>query len=150
MAITSPARIASAVTSAVAAASSHSADFADGVAELDALDRSQVTLVLAGIIRQLLEIRYPDGLDAADAQDVLTDTARASAWCGDWQPETLAEVLMGALGLLEPEQSQGARSFSRHATLLISALLRDQPITLAALVKTELAEIERAETMELP
>lgn len=148
MPATTPKRITSAIATALAA--TDTADFDSAVAELKALDQSRLTLVLAGIIRQLLEILHPDGLDADDVQNSLNSTVRAASWYSGLQPEALAEVLLGALGLLAPEETRWAELFPSHAVLLISALLPGQPNSAAQLISHELAEIERSETMEMP
>jgi len=146
-----PARISTAVLSAVDAARAGNADdFAEAVSDVNALDQSRLTLVLAGIIRSVLEILHPDGLDGDDVQDALTDTAKQNSWYPGLQPEAVGEVLLGALGVLAPEDVKTASAFNAHAALVISTLSSKQPVPLSRLVERELAEIRRAETMEMP
>ncbi|HEX2904044.1 MAG TPA: hypothetical protein VHO01_11370 [Jatrophihabitans sp.] len=172
MPITTPRRLSEAILSALAAAGSadvtaggehpagahmagahmageHSAGFEAAIARLDALDHALVSLLLAGMIRRLLELRHPDGFDGSDVQQVLTEAVRASQWYRDSDPRLLAAALMGALTVLEPGE-RVTRPSAAHAILLIAALLPDQPTGAAALIEAELAELRRAETIELP
>lgn len=151
MPATTPARISAAVRAGVEAVRSENRDdFDAALTELNALEQSRLSLVLAGIIRHLLEILHPDGLDGDDVQDALTQVARAGGWYPGLQPEAIGEVLLGSLGVLAPEDTKTAGGFVAHAVLLIGVLSARQPRPVTALIATELAEIERAETMELP
>lgn len=139
-----------ALTEAVSAAGVHSDEFPGAIARINSLDQSQVTVLLSGIIRQQLENLHPDGLDGEDVQDALTAAVRASSWYADVQPAAMGEVLLSALGVLAPEDATATGAYLTHAVLVIAALLPGQPMSITELSAGQLAEIRRAETMEMP
>jgi hypothetical protein len=151
-----PARsIARAVTVTVDAVRATDAEaFADGAAELAALDREQVGLVLGAVVRSLLEELHPDGLDGDDVRAVLEHCVRS---CVGWFPDVdggvLVVVLTGALGVHEPDAEPHpipAPQLATHAPLLVADLLAATGRPLRGYLDTAFAEIMRAETMELP
>jgi len=145
----SAASITSALIDSVDAARASDADrFADALPALAALDQAQLTAVQSLVLRQLLERLHPDGLDADDLRQVLADTVRRAGWWPDLDPGTLGTVLVSSLGAAEPDQP--ASRPAGHGCLLIAELAGRQPEPLAALVRQALAEIHRAETIELP
>jgi hypothetical protein len=142
-------------------------------------DPERLALVQAWMLRSLLERAHPDGLAGADAQDVLRRTLRsAEGWYSESDPAVLALVLTGALGLADPDQpAPASRSvLSAQASLLIAELLvavaglpvggtgspaggTGSPVggtgshaggTVVSYVDGALAELRRAETIEMP
>jgi hypothetical protein len=114
---------------------------------------ARVALAQAGVLTALVEAHHPDGLTGDDARDVLERTARSVApWLPDLDVNLLLVVLAGALGVLDPDADPypgTPAALARHATVLIATLLgADDPVP--ALVTTAIAEIERAQTIELP
>jgi hypothetical protein len=139
--------LAQAVTAAVAAVDDPS-EFTDAVARLSTVDPSKVAVVLGWVVRSLLEDRHPDGLDGEDLRAVLTGCT--AAWPSEVDPAVLLVVLTGALGLSDPDEqpAYGPEPVARNATLLVAYLLRARP--LGPYLDAALAELRRAETIEMP
>lgn len=147
--------------------------FAEAAGRLAVQDPQRLVLVQAGVIRSLLEELHPDGLSSADAQDVLRHClSSAASWYPQAEPGVLVLVLTGALGLAEgtgpapaarpdddvPEPdaepdaapTAGPAALSQAAALLIADLLSTAGAPLRGYLDAALAELERAETIELP
>ncbi|MGI8666554.1 MAG: hypothetical protein ACR2N4_11065 [Jatrophihabitans sp.] len=130
--------------------------FAAANAVLAGLDQQRLSILQGAIVRELLELTHPDGLTGEDAQLVLTRCVRAAlAWYPDTDAEAMITVLMGALGAGDPAELPpvGQTAALAHGNLLIADLLAGRPepgVALAPLLQRALAEIERAETIELP
>lgn len=144
-----------AVTEAVEAAASRDADrFAAAAARLAVQDPPRLVLVQAWVLRSLLEELHPDGLSSADAHDVLRRCLLSAAeWHAEADPGVLVQVLTGALGLSDPDEAAapaGPVAFSSGAALLIADLLGVAGGSLPRYLDAALAELERAETIELP
>lgn len=142
--------IAESVTAAVGAAKAGDGDgFAEAVGRLSTVDPQRVAVVLGWVIRSLLEELHPDGMDGEDLRSVLTATA-AGAWESEVDPSVLLVVLTGALGLSDPDEQPALApaAVARNATLLLAYLLGDRP--LARYLDVAFAELERAETIEMP
>jgi hypothetical protein len=144
-----PRAISAAVTDAVTAARAADAEgFGDAVGRLSTVDPSRV---LGWVIRSLLEELHPDGMDGEDLRAVLTDCATAAgAWESEVDPAVLLVVLTGALGLSDPDEQPALppAAVARNATLLLAHLLGDRP--LPRYLDAAFAELERAETIEMP
>jgi len=155
-AASTPAGLRRSIAEAVEAATSRDADrFAVAADRLAAQDQQRLTLVQAWVLRALLEQLHPAGLSSADAQDVLRHCLLStSQWYTDADPQALVLVLTGALGLLEPEDAAPATTrpaeLGSGAALLIADLLELAGGPLARYLDAALAELERAETIELP
>ncbi|HTZ42953.1 MAG TPA: hypothetical protein VMB79_03760 [Jatrophihabitans sp.] len=155
---TTPAAIRAAVlAAATAAAERDPARFAEAAAALAALEPAQLSIVQAGVIRQLLEVVHPDGVDSTDARQLLADTSRAgAAWWPHTAPDAVLVVLLTSLGVAEAEtpwlgaQAPRVGALAAHASLLIAELAGRQAEPLAGFVDRALGEIQRAETMEMP
>ncbi|HEV2888381.1 MAG TPA: hypothetical protein VGX49_15825 [Jatrophihabitans sp.] len=148
-----------AISESVEAASSQDADrFAESADRLAVQDPQRLTVVQAWVIRSLLERLHPDGLSGDDAQDVLRRCLLSTAaWYPQADPGVLVRVLTGALGLSNPESAPdpapgpiGPAALSLGAALLIADLLSAAGDPLAGYLDGALAELERAETIELP
>ncbi len=151
-----------AVSEAVDAALSRDADrFALAADRLAVQDQQRLALVQAWVVRALLEQLHPEGLSTADAQDVLRRCVlSASAWHPQADPAVLVLVLTGALGLSDPDSDPGSdpdgapaagpTALSSAAALLIADLLSAAGEPLTAHLDAAFAELERAETIELP
>jgi hypothetical protein len=144
-----------AITEAVEAASSQDADrFALAADRLAVQDPQRLVLVQAWVLRSLLEQLHPDGLSSADAQDVLRHCLLWTAeWHAEIEPDLLVLVLTGALGLSDPDAAAataGPATLGSGAALLIAHLLGAAGGPLAGYLDAALAELERAETIELP
>jgi hypothetical protein len=146
--------------------------FAEAAGRLTVQDPHRLVLVQAGVIRSLLEELHPDGLSSADARDVLRHCLTfAASWCPQAEPGVLVLVLTGALGLsegtgpapaarpddepepdadAEPAPTAGPAALSQAAALLIADLLSTAGAPLRGYLDAALAELERAETIELP
>ena len=103
------------------------AAFDEAVARLAAAEPEQVRVVLAVVVRALLEDLHPDGVSSDDLLELIKSCARTSiGWYPGVDIEVLVVVLTGALGVHEPDQE--LRRFSpldvaRHAPLFIAELL---------------------------
>ncbi|MEV0355224.1 hypothetical protein AB0H71_04085 [Nocardia sp. NPDC050697] len=128
------------------------AAFTAATADLAALPGEQVGLVLGGALRDLLEVAHPDGLDADDIQAALARTVRAAvAWLPELDPTGLVAALTGALGVTEPDEVPPAPAVTQPgALLLIADLAAVAQVPPAAAIRGAFAEIERAETVEMP
>ena len=168
-----PAGLRRAIGESVEAARAEDAErFGEAAGRLAAQDPQRLVLVQAGVIRSLLEELHPDGLSSADAQDVLR---RCLTWAAAWYPQAdpgvLVLVLTGALGLTDSAQAAepaasdsdpdaeaddsrpaaaGPAALSEGAALLIADLLGAAGAPLAGYLDAALAELERAETIEMP
>lgn len=143
------------ISEAVEAALSHDADrFALAAARLDVQDQQRLALVQAWVLRSLLEQLHPDGLSSADAQDVLRRCLlSAQTWRPQTDPDVLVLVLTGALGLADPDEASaavGPAALSHGAALLTADLLSAAGSPLRGHLDAGFAELERAETIELP
>jgi hypothetical protein len=144
--------ITQAVTDAVAAARAGDAPaFAAAAERLATVDPALAAVVLGWVVRGLLEELHPDGMDGEDLRAVLSGCAgAAAAWESDVDPAVLLVVLTGALGLSDPDSEPpvAPATVARNAALLIAHLLGPRP--LAPRLAAALAELERAETVEMP
>jgi hypothetical protein len=142
------------ISEAIEAALSKDSDRFTAAADRLALqDRQRLVLLQAWMIRSLLERLHPDGLSSADAQDVLRNCLQSAAgWFPDTDPAVLVQVLTGALGMSDPDAPAvaGPETFGQHAALLTADLLSTTAQPLAGYLDAAFAELERAETIELP
>jgi hypothetical protein len=142
--------IAAAVTDTVTAARAcDAAAFAAGATELAAQDPDRVRLVLGAAVGAVLEDVYPDGPDPRDA---LGECVRwAAGWYAEVDPAALVVVLTGALGAHTTEtQDVTPATVHAHGALLLAHLLAVPPRPLSSYLAEALAEIARAETVEMP
>jgi hypothetical protein len=130
--------------------------FDEAHVRLIALDKGgagRVGLAQAAVLNTVLELRHPDGLDGDDARAVLEHTARTVLpWWPELDVNILLLVLAGSLGVLDPDAEPypaGALELSRHASVLIADLLGTDGDA-GAPVAAAIAEIQRAQTIELP
>ena len=145
--------ISAAVTDGVAAAGARdAAAFDEATTRLAALDPALVSEVLGTVVRALLEEAHPAGLAGDDLRTVLTDCTRSASWASDVDPAALLVVLTGALGLQDPDEQPPIhpRSVGRHAVLLVAQLLGRTGSPLAGHLAAALAELARAQTVEMP
>jgi hypothetical protein len=149
-----PARaMALAVDAAVSAArSGAAAAFADAIAELGRMDREQLAVLLGAVTRDLLERSHPDGLGAGDAEQVLLSCARSAGWYEVLDADLLVVALTGALGVSDPEEAppRDGAAVVAHGLLLIADQLRLLSQELPPVLASALAELMRAQTIELP
>lgn len=118
-----------------------------------AKDPERLAIVQGSVVRALLERLHPGGLSSADAQEAIQRCAKDTVpWFPDLDPNLLVLVLMGALGAADPTDGPQPNhpAVAEHAALLIADLLvvADEPLD--GYLSFALAEIERAETMEMP
>ncbi len=144
--------LAQALTEAVEAATAGDlAAYDVATARLAAQDPARTSGVTGTAVRGLLEERHPDGLTGDDVGDLLRACAATGAFLPDLDPDVLLLVVTGSLGLLEAEDQPTALTGTavlRHAPVVLAALLgRD---ALAPRLAAALAELRRAETVELP
>ncbi len=104
----------------------------------------------AEMVRSLLEELHPDGLTGEDVQDALTRTVReASIWNVDLDVPGFVEVLTGALGVADTDERRPPPR-PAHAVLIIADLLVRRNVASEVFLRRAVAEIERAQTMEMP
>ncbi|MEO6703901.1 MAG: hypothetical protein ABI140_10235 [Jatrophihabitantaceae bacterium] len=143
-----------------AAASGDPAEFELAGQLLAAADQQRLRLVQGQIVRDLLEELHPGGLSGADAQDVLQRCVQAAiGWYPAVDAQVLVIALLGALNAAEPDDQPvtDERTVALHGSLLIADLIgatgdgSAQPAAeLDRLLDSAFAEIQRAETIELP
>jgi hypothetical protein len=148
--------IATALTSAVGAASQGDAEaLREAAGELAGLDSEQTGTVQGLVTRMLLEEQHADGLDGDDIRDVLAGCTRwAASWLPETDPHVLLIVLAGALGI-HPEEHEGVprpapSALAVHAPILIAHLLRGNAREFEPYLTTAFADIARNQTMEAP
>ncbi|UQX90241.1 hypothetical protein M6D93_09635 [Jatrophihabitans telluris] len=151
----SPQRILARLAEAVRAAHDQDATaFAAAVTELESLDLERVSLALAESLRQALEELHPDGLAGDDVREALEHCVRSvSAWWPQLAVEALIATYTAALGMSDPESEQAGSSRLVLVTaglLALADLLSDRAALAPGYLQAGLAEIERAETMEMP
>jgi hypothetical protein len=146
--------MAQAVDAAVSAAQVGDADaFDEALTALRRVDSEQLLVLLGTVTRELLERAHPDGLDADDAEQMLTSCVRAA---GSWYPEVAADLviraLSGALGIHAEDDAPVVASTAvlAHGLLLIGDQLTVAGQRLAPLLDNALRELHRAQTVELP
>jgi hypothetical protein len=128
-------------------------DFAAAILALGRLDSSQVTVLLGAMVRDLLERSHPDGLDSDDAHEVLESCVRfAQAWYRELDADSAVQALIGALGVSDVDEMPGPDEMSvvAHGVLLIADQLAILAQDLAPVLDAALAELMRAQTVELP
>lgn len=140
------------VPAATAAANAGDAEgFAEAVGRLSTVDPARVAVVLGWAVRMLLEELHPDGMDGEDLRGVLTAcTTAAGTWESGVDPEVLLVVLTGALGMSDPDEQPALppEAVARNAVLLLAHLLGPRPP--ARYLDAAFAELQRAETIEMP
>ncbi|MBM4634885.1 hypothetical protein [Prescottella equi] len=152
---TTPRQIAVTTDAAInAARSADGEQFVEKIENLRLLPFEQVTLVHAGVVRALLEDLHPDGFSGDDIQDALTRVAGAAlVWLPGLDISALAAVLTGSLGLTEMSddaQRIGQSEYLRSAVLVMTDLLATADASPYGYLKAAIAEIARAETVEMP
>lgn len=127
-----------------------------------------VDAILSAVVLDLLEQLHPDGLSGEDIADALTRCVASAAWSPDLEAGTLLIVLLGALGVAEavPDDAPGEQSqdhaedpipdppsdaaLRRHALALVASLCSAVGEPPTGAIRAAIAEIERAETQEMP
>jgi hypothetical protein len=147
--------LAAAITGAVTAARAEDPDaFAAASEHLASLDPDRAGLLLGGMVRSVLEERHPDGLSAEDLQNAVEESVRSAArWFTELDPGVLVVLLTSAFGVHDTGEESARPTpldVARHAPLLLAHLLDGAPRPFAGYLAGTLAEIERAETVELP
>jgi hypothetical protein len=149
-----PALLVRLVTRAVAAVDAgDAAEFAEAGTALAHFDAEQARTVLGWVLRQALEASHPDGLDADDVRAAVLTTARGAAWFADLDPRILVVVLTAALGEHpDPEEIPrlGHALVLQHSVLLVRDVATGPGRPLRRALEQALAEVRRAETMEMP
>ena len=176
-----PARaIGTAITRTVGAAADGDRDaYEEAAAELVALPSDATGIVLASVVRSVLEAEHGDGLDSDDIQLILGRCYRSAA---AWLPaeridvDTLVAVLASALGIHEagitydevgapppsdewrdpfdetekPRKAPTTTAYAWHAPLLLADMIDGRTGVLSRHLDGAFAEIVRSETMEMP
>ncbi|WP_344478319.1 hypothetical protein [Kineococcus aurantiacus] len=127
--------------------------FARATGDLAGFDAEQARVVLGHVLRQALEEQHPGGLDADDVRDAVAATARAAGWFDALDPRVLVVVLVAALGEHpDPEELPrlGHALVLQHSVLLVHDLATGPGRPLRRALETALAEVRRAETVEMP
>ncbi|GIG60223.1 hypothetical protein Lfu02_45950 [Longispora fulva] len=147
--------IATAATEGVEAARAGDPEaFGAAAGRLAEFNPEQIRLVLGAVVRALLEDQHADGLTGDDVQAALGRCVRSAiAWFPDLDVNVLIVLVTGALGV-HPEEGEIAApaplAVAQHATLLVSDLVTAADRPLHGYLAASLAEIARAETMEMP
>jgi len=127
--------------------------FADASGALAGFDAEQARIVLGWVLRQALEATHPDGLDADDLRSAVVATAQGAGWFTSLDPRILVVVLTAALGEHpDPEEIPrlGHALVLQHSLLLVREIATGPGRPLRRALDTALAEVRRAETMEMP
>ncbi|CCQ13942.1 putative uncharacterized protein [Rhodococcus sp. AW25M09] len=144
-------RIADATDDALAAvAARDSAAFDDAVELLGRSDSAQAGHVHAAMVRTLLEEVYSDGLTGENVQEVLGRTVRGADWLPNLDIAGFVEVLTGALGVADIDEQPRSRPRPAHALLVVADLLAVRRGRAETYLRRALADIHRAETIEMP
>lgn len=148
-----PARgIAVALTEAVDAARAADPErYAEAVEKLAGRPAEQVGVVAGQTVRLLLEDRHAEGLTADDLRAALAAGCRSAAWYPELDPQVLATLLAGALGVHEAEGQPlplSGPAVAAHAPLLLADLAGTAAHPLRVYLGAALAEIARSETMD--
>ncbi|MFW0785181.1 hypothetical protein AAFP35_11715 [Gordonia sp. CPCC 206044] len=150
--------IAAATDRGITAARSHdSEDLDDAVAQLEK-HGDAARGMQAHMVRELLETSYQDGLSGDDVSDVLTRTIAAAArWVASVDPNAVAAVLTGALGVAErPGDSDIAAQpipiakIIGAALLVLADLAADAEVDHNPYLVRAVEEIRREQTIEIP
>ena len=165
--------LADAITAAVRAAQDGDATrYAEAAERLAAFDPGHVRLALGGVVRNLLEELHPEGIDADDVREVVTDCLRGTAGWTPAPPEVdpfvLVVLVCGALGVHPDDPPPGApaddgtagegpaplhraadpAAVAAAATVLIAHLLRRSGRRLPLLLAAAFTEIARSEAQD--
>lgn len=172
-------RLVAASGDAVLAAAARDPDaLADAGARLGACDPELVRVVLGHVMASALSAAHPGGLDGDDVAEVLTTTVEGAAPWWPVDPEVALAVLLGAVGAHADEQAAlDPRAVAEHAALIAAQVLgrrgpagagaadpppsaqpgQPAPIdpadlqrALDAHLSAAVAELERAQTVEMP
>ncbi len=147
-----PARkIATAIEAALLAAqAADEPGFTSAIGDLAELPSDQVDVVLAAIVRELLEIAHPDGLTGDHVRDVLEAVVRRSVvWLPRLDAAAVVSALTGALGIDEGEDRPPTDP-RPAAILLIDYLATTARVPAQQSVLRAINEVARAETVEMP
>lgn len=144
-------RIADATVDALAAAAAQDPiAFDEAVDMLDRSDAAKAGHVHAEMVRTLLEEVYSDGLTGENVQEVLGRTVRGSDWLPSLDIAGFVEVLTGALGVTDVDEQSRSSPRPAHALLVAADLLAVRRSRAETYVRRALAEIRRAQTVEMP
>lgn len=124
--------------------------FDEAVELLDRSDAAKAGNVHAEMVRSLLEEVYNDGLTGDNVQEVLGRTVRGAEWLPSVDIAGFVEVLTGALGVTDVDEQSRSRPRPAHALLVVADLLAIRRSRAETYVRRALAEIHRAQTVEMP
>lgn len=124
--------------------------FDEAVELLDRSDAAKAGNVHAEMVRSLLEEVYSDGLTGENVQEVLGRTVRGADWLPSVDIAGFVEVLTGALGVTDVDEQSRSRPRPAHALLVVADLLAVRRSRAEMYVRRALAEIHRAQTVEMP
>lgn len=124
--------------------------FDEAVELLDRSDAAKAGNVHAEMVRSLLEEVYSDGLTGENVQEVLGRTVRGAEWLPSVDIAGFVEVLTGALGVTDVDEQSRSRPRPAHALLVVADLLAIRRSRAETYVRRALAEIHRAQTVEMP
>ncbi|MDR6909636.1 hypothetical protein J2W54_002094 [Rhodococcus fascians] len=124
--------------------------FDEAVELLDRSDAAKAGNVHAEMVRSLLEEVYSDGLTGENVQEVLGRTVRGADWLPSVDIAGFVKVLTGALGVTDVDEQSRSRPRPAHALLVVADLLAVRRSRAETYVRRALAEIHRAQTVEMP
>lgn len=144
-------RIADATDAALAAvATQDPVAFGDAVDKLGRADARWVARMHADMVRSLLEEVHGDGLTGENVQEVLGRTVRGAQWLPQLDLAGFVDVLTGALGVAEVEEQPLSEPRPAHALLVIADLLVVRGSRAEVYLRRVVADVRRAETVEMP
>ena len=139
----------------------------EAAARLALAEPEHVRLVLGAVVRALVEEVHPDGIDADDVREVVTDCLRGTAGWVPAPPEVdpfvLVVLVCGALGVHPDDPPPGApaddgpppfhraaepAAVAAAATVLVAHLLRRSGRRLPPLLAAAFTEIARSEAQD--
>lgn len=133
-----------------AAAARDAAALAEAAGRVERVDPEHVRLVLGHVVRALVERTHPDGVDADDLADLLRDVVRGAGPHVD--VAALVVVLSGAFGVHPDDDAAPAppppSEVAGSAAVLVAHLFDGRDVD--PLLDAALAEVARAETVEMP
>jgi hypothetical protein len=131
--------------------------FDDALADLRTLDRGQLQVLLGTANQELLERAAPDGLDAEEAERVLSGCLRsAGTWYEPLDTAALLRAFTTGVGVDDPDDpdDEGPTvtpdAVLAHGLLLVAHLRTVTRAELPEVLDHALGELRRAQTMELP
>ena len=138
----------------IAAQAGDAAAFDEALGRLRTLDRPHLLALLGSAMLDLLERAAPDGLDAEEAERVLRGCLTAAApWFDALDGAALLAAFTAGVGVADPDDTEGAPTADAvlaHGLLLVAQLCTTTRTPVPEVLTHSLAELRRAQTVEMP